>query len=1281
MFLSYRRQDAAFQADMLYRLLGSAFGPERVFKDVDSIEPGDDFALAIEQAVASCTVLLAVIGDRWLASVDGAGRRRLDDPGDFVRLEIESALRAGVRVVPVLLGTELPAPEQLPPSLAELASRQAVELAPQGFMDGAQRLVERLAVLGRPARPPTGSVAPVPEPPPAAAGTDAAAELVSTAYRLQVADIAPTALRGRDRELALLTALCAGPQPYAWCQAEAWAGKTALMAWFVLHPPPGVDVAAFFVVGSLAGQCDSDAFLEATAEQLTVLAGRPPGAPVTSAVRRGRLLELLAVAAERSRAAGRRLVLVIDGLDEDTSPAAGKESIASLLPRRPAAGLLIVVASRAGRELPPDVPPDHPLRECRPLRVAPSQEAQHVELFAKRELITQLAAGTLHERLIGLVAASGGGLARDDLAQLTGEPPAAVEDLLQGSLGRCLQSRRQRLAGSTGGERAGRGHLFAHDTLRQLAEQEIGPRMAGYRDRLHGWAAGYAARRWPADTPQYLLRDYARMLAMTGNVARLSELAADAARHERMLELTGGDALALDETAAAQAAVLARQPPDLVTAAVLALRRAELTRRNTVVPVGLAAVWAALGNTPRAEALACTAAGAARRGAALADAAQAAATIGHLVDAEALLDAITDGARRERAVAAVVTEAARIDLAHAARLTSRLPAGPLRDSADLVVAAAWAADGPARATDALVGLEERWAGRARPELAMALARAGHPAEAEALLAGAGRRGVPPPALARLAAALAAAGARTAAERVAARIRSPLVRARAYADVIAAAGDAGTVTRLLGELRGAVLRAGDPRAACDVALSLGIALAGTDLSPTAADAAGLAEELLASVPGDQEWVRARRLVARALAGDWAGGVAGLRGLGDPDAVARTTRELALLAEAGGAAERTASLVAAVPDVRRRAELLTALARAAIGRGDRDRATELARAAERTARRRADLGRLATAADHVVDGLIVLGALDEAITLAGRIPEPERRESALGRVAAALAGAGRVDQARELADRLGPERRAWGLATIAQQAVDAGDRAAARAAVAETVAMIGSVPDGFSRAAVLIKLARVSAGLGDPAVSWSLLRDADGETGGLAPDRRARALTLLAVVAGDLGFSEWAAVRQRQAGVVLAGIDEDTVRNRVHARLTEALAEVGHVAAADHHLGLVDGAAARVRAACALAAVVDAGRAGSLLAEAAALVPAIERVEDRAPALARLAVTAATVGRGVGAAPTDPAWTLRPVAELLTGEAWSFAAPALAHLEADAARVLASWVTEQLGTAGE
>ena len=122
-FLSYRRQDAAFQADLLYGELVKAFGREQVFKDVDSIEPGDDFAEAIGRAVSSCTVLLAVIGDRWLVTTDGAGRRRLDDPDDFVRLEIESALRAGVRVVPVLLGAELPAVDQLPPTLAPLFAK------------------------------------------------------------------------------------------------------------------------------------------------------------------------------------------------------------------------------------------------------------------------------------------------------------------------------------------------------------------------------------------------------------------------------------------------------------------------------------------------------------------------------------------------------------------------------------------------------------------------------------------------------------------------------------------------------------------------------------------------------------------------------------------------------------------------------------------------------------------------------------------------------------------------------------------------------------------------------------------------------------------------------------------------------------------------------------------------------------------------------------------------------------------------------------------------------
>ena len=406
-----------------------------------------------------------------------------------------------------------------------------------------------------------------------------------------------------------------------------------------------------------------------------------------------------------------------------------------------------------------------------------------------------------------------------------------------------------------------------------------------------------------------------------------------------------------------------------------------------------------------------------------------------------------------------------------------------------------------------------------------------------------------------------------------------------------------------------------------------------------------------------------------------------GSSDPDAVARATRELALLAEAGGAAERTASLVAAVPDVRRRAELLTALARAAIGRGDRDRATELARAAERTARRRADLGRLARAADHVVDGLIVLGALDEAITLAGRIPEPERRESALGRVAAALAGAGRVDQARELADRLGPERRAWGLATIAQQAVDAGDRGRGPGRRRRDG---GDDRIGPGRLLPSRRADQAGPGVGRAGGSGRLAgRCCATPTGRQAGSRPTAG-------PGRSRCSRWSPATSVSASGPPSGSGRpvscwpESTRTRCGTGCTRDSPR--------HWPRSVTSPRPTTTWAWSTGRPPGCGRRAPSRPSSTPAVPgrcwprrrarpAIERVEDRAPALARLAVTAATVGRGVGAAPTDPAWTLRPVAELLTGEAWSFAAPALAHLEADAARVLASWVTEQLGTAGE
>src|SRR5580693_7945944 len=97
-FVSYRRQESSHLAGRLSDRLADRFGEGKVFIDVDTIEPGVDFAEEINRAVAACKVLVAVIGPSWLTMADEQGRRRLDDPDDIVRLEIEAALARDVRV-------------------------------------------------------------------------------------------------------------------------------------------------------------------------------------------------------------------------------------------------------------------------------------------------------------------------------------------------------------------------------------------------------------------------------------------------------------------------------------------------------------------------------------------------------------------------------------------------------------------------------------------------------------------------------------------------------------------------------------------------------------------------------------------------------------------------------------------------------------------------------------------------------------------------------------------------------------------------------------------------------------------------------------------------------------------------------------------------------------------------------------------------------------------------------------------------------------------------------
>jgi formylglycine-generating enzyme required for sulfatase activity len=168
-FISYRRDDSAAQARAVWERLCRELGCDCVFMDVDGIDPGDDFTEVIDRQLEGCQVMLVLIGRQWHSAVDLHGRLRLHNRHDFVRYEVETALRRGIRLVPVLIdNTPTPLEENLPVELHPLLRRQGLELDFRRHTEAAlQRLVEisRKALSvpvtsATPAQPPMAPVTP-----------------------------------------------------------------------------------------------------------------------------------------------------------------------------------------------------------------------------------------------------------------------------------------------------------------------------------------------------------------------------------------------------------------------------------------------------------------------------------------------------------------------------------------------------------------------------------------------------------------------------------------------------------------------------------------------------------------------------------------------------------------------------------------------------------------------------------------------------------------------------------------------------------------------------------------------------------------------------------------------------------------------------------------------------------------------------------------------------------------------------------------------------------------
>lgn len=141
-FISYRRKDSQAEARRLYDQLIKVYKPDEIFFDHLTITPGADFEQAIEAALAKCNVMIAVINKGWLKAADEAGRRRIDQPKDFVRREILHALENGITLIPVLIGeTDMPKEDDLPTELQRLSKRQAAVLREKQFNTDVKRLI------------------------------------------------------------------------------------------------------------------------------------------------------------------------------------------------------------------------------------------------------------------------------------------------------------------------------------------------------------------------------------------------------------------------------------------------------------------------------------------------------------------------------------------------------------------------------------------------------------------------------------------------------------------------------------------------------------------------------------------------------------------------------------------------------------------------------------------------------------------------------------------------------------------------------------------------------------------------------------------------------------------------------------------------------------------------------------------------------------------------------------------------------------------------------------
>jgi hypothetical protein len=464
----------------------------------------------------------------------------------------------------------------------------------------------------------------------------------------------PEVFEGRSQELASLHTFALGEGTseafYRWIEGEPWAGKTTLAARITADPPPQVEVVSFFVVDRLRSLWDSAAFLQDLCSQLAEIALTDQAAAPFGEFTKEDLTELTSSACETLESQGRRMLLVIDGLDEDQSGRAmiGLPSIASLLPRFKVPVerriLRAMVTSRPHPPLPTDVDDDHQIRSAAKERLVPFSGAGDQLRQARIEIQDRLNDNPIGAEVITLLAAAAPdqdsadlatrtsnrgsrpadtwnpasgealghihdstgsvGLSLDDLSLLTGHRSAAIIKVLSSGFGSCLASAPEVL----NPDGTDRTFYFAHQTLTAVAQHEVGPRdLQAAREMLHAWARDAAADDgWAAVNSDFLFFGYPNLLVSLHDRNRLFGLVMDTGRQEAMYGKLLSDRQHLLELHAAQRLARAGPDSDIGALVTLGIKNFEISMENQLITKEMCLAWARVNGPSSALSLAFT---------------------------------------------------------------------------------------------------------------------------------------------------------------------------------------------------------------------------------------------------------------------------------------------------------------------------------------------------------------------------------------------------------------------------------------------------------------------------------------------------------------------------------------------------------------------------------------------------------------------------------------------------------------------------------------------------